>query len=125
MLTGWRGTMTPTLPRSPWQEVGRGVTEVIRNCLILATSVAQAAQFAVNGVLNAFLPLYGRAILGLTTAELGWLFGVQTVTTLAIRPFIGFLSDRAGRRSVIVTGLTVCAVAVSLISVSTSLAPSR
>jgi MFS transporter, DHA1 family, multidrug resistance protein len=121
ILAGWRGWTLPTSQRSPWQEFRRGVTEVGRNRLILVTSAAQAAQFVLNGALNAFLPLYGREILGLTTAELGWLFGAQTVTTLAIRPLIGFVSDRAGRRWIIVTGLTVCAMAVLLISVATTL----
>jgi MFS transporter, DHA1 family, multidrug resistance protein len=121
ILVGWRGWTLPTSPRSPWQEFRRGVAEVGRNRLILVTGAAQAAQFVLNGALNAFLPLYGRETLGLTTSELGWLFGVQTLTTLAIRPLIGLLSDRAGRRWVIVTGLTVCAMAVLLISVATTL----
>jgi MFS family permease len=90
-----------------------------RNRLVLVTSGAQAAQFVLNGALNAFLPLYGRDVVGLTTPQLGWLFGMQTVTTLAIRPLIGFLSDRAGRRWVIVTGLTVCSAAVLAMSRAT------
>jgi MFS family permease len=44
------------------------------------------------------------------------LFGLQTVTTLATRPLIGMLSDRVGRRGVIVAGLTVCSAAVWLVS---------
>jgi DHA1 family multidrug resistance protein-like MFS transporter len=53
---------------------------------------------------------------GLTAPQLGWLFGIQTVTTLAVRPVIGLLSDRAGRRWVIVAGLTVCSAAVLAMS---------
>jgi MFS family permease len=87
---------------------------------VLVTSGAQAAQFVLNGTLNAFLPLYGREILGLTATQLGWLFGLQTVTTLAVRPAIGFLSDRAGRRWVIVTGLTICSLAVFSLSLATT-----
>ncbi len=59
--------------------------------------------------------------MGLTTPQLGWLFGVQTVTTLAIRPLVGFLSDRAGRRWVIVAGLTVCSAAVLSLAAATHL----
>ncbi len=59
-------------------------------------------------------------MLGLTATELGWLFGVQTLTTLAVRPAIGFLSDRAGRRWVIVTGLTMCSVAVFSLSLAST-----
>ena len=63
-------------------------------------------------MLNAFLPLYGREVLSLSGSELGWLFGMQTVTTLMVRPVIGVISDRIGRRAVIVTGLTICSLAV-------------
>jgi MFS family permease len=121
IIAGWRGRRSAT-HRPSWQEFARGVGEIGRDRLVLATSGAQAAQFVLNGTLNAFVPLYGREVLGLTGAELGWLFGLQTVTTLAVRPVIGFVSDRAGRRWVIVTGLTVCGSAVLSISFATSLA---
>jgi MFS family permease len=88
---------------------------------VLATSGAQAAQFVLNGALNAFMPLYGRDVLRLSTTELGWLFALQTLTTLAIRPVIGLLSDRAGRRWVIVTGLTVGGLAVLSLSAADGL----
>jgi len=104
--------------RDPWQEFRRGIAEVGCDRLVLVTSAAQAAQFVLNGSLNAFLPLYGREVLGLSVPQLGWLFGLQTLTTLAVRPAIGFVSDRAGRRWVIVTGLVVCSAAVWLISIA-------
>jgi MFS family permease len=50
------------------------------------------------------------------------MFGLQTVTTLAVRPVIGFVSDRAGRRWVIVAGLTTCGVAMLVFSMATNLA---
>jgi MFS transporter, DHA1 family, multidrug resistance protein len=107
--------------RAPWQDFKCGVAEIARDRLVLATGGAQAAQFVLNGMLNAFLPLYGREVLGLTASELGWLFGLQTVTTLTIRPLVGVVSDQVGRRWAIVTGLTVCGAAVLLISVATNL----
>jgi MFS transporter, DHA1 family, multidrug resistance protein len=120
IVAGWRAApATPSNHRS-WHEFKQGVLEVGRDRLVLVTSGAQAAQFVLNGTLNAFLPLYGRDFLGLTSTELGWLFGLQTVTTLAVRPAIGVLSDRAGRRWVIVTGLTICSVAVFSLSLATT-----
>ena len=115
--------VSPARPaRAPWQEFRRGVAEVGRDRLVIVTSGAQAVQFVLNGILNAFLPLYGRDVLGLTTSELGWLFGLQTITTLAVRPVIGFVSDRAGRRWVIVTGLITCGAAMLVVSTATNLA---
>ena len=121
IVAGWRGTPRATSARPSWPEFKRGVGEVGRDRLVLMTSGAHAAQFVLNGMLNAFLPLYGHDVLNLSGAELGWLFGVQTITTLAVRPGIGLLSDRLGRRSVIVTGLTLCSFAVFLLSLATSL----
>ena len=120
IVAGWRGHSEVRSHREPWQEFKRGVAEVGCDRLVLVTSGAQAAQFVLNGTLNAFLPLYGREVLGLTVTQLGWLFGVQTLTTLAVRPVIGYLSDRLGRRWVIVTGLVVCSAAVLLVSVATN-----
>lgn len=98
----------------------QGIAEVAREPLILMTSLAQAAQFVLNGALNAFLPLFARDQLGLGLAQLGWLFGLQTVTTIATRPVMGMISDRVSRRGVIVTGLTLCGVAVLLVSLATT-----
>jgi DHA1 family multidrug resistance protein-like MFS transporter len=117
----WRGVPAGTSIRPSWQAFKQGVSEVVSDRLVLITSAAHAAQFVLNGTLNAFLPLYGREVLGLSVTQLGWLFGLQTVTTLAVRPIIGFLSDRAGRRWVIVTGLVVCSAAVVLVSIATTL----
>jgi MFS family permease len=100
----------------PLHQFGRAILEVVRHPLIVMTSLAQAAQFVLNGTLNAFLPLFARDTLGLSPSALGWLFALQTVTTLAARPLVGMLSDRIGRRGIIVAGLTVCSAAVLLVS---------
>jgi MFS transporter, DHA1 family, multidrug resistance protein len=117
----WRVVPAGTSTRPSWQAFKHGVREVVSDRLVLSTSAAHAAQFMLNGMLNAFLPLYGREVLGLSVTQLGWLFGLQTLTTLAVRPAIGLLSDRVGRRWVIVTGLVVCSAAVVLVSIATHL----
>lgn len=121
IVARWRSATPPVTNRAPWQQFRQGIGEVGRDPLVLVTSAAHAAQFVLNGMLNAFLPLYGREVLGLTVPELGWLFGLQTLTTLAARPAIGLVSDRVGRRPVIVTGLTVCSGAILLVSVANDL----
>ena len=112
-----------TLPGGArWRDFGQGILEVSRDRRVLVASGAQAAQFVLNGMMNAFLPLYARDTLGLSLPQLGWLFGLQTMTTLAIRPAIGVLSDRVGRRWIISCGLSVCAMAVFLIPGASGLA---
>jgi DHA1 family multidrug resistance protein-like MFS transporter len=123
IMLGWSGSAASTSARpssSFGREFTQGIAEVGSDPLILATSGAHAAQFVLNGMLSAFLPLYGRDVWQLSAAELGWLFGVQTVTTLAVRPGIGLLSDRVGRRWVIVTGLTIASLSVIALSVAAS-----
>lgn len=119
-LIVWRWPARParsgSVPVSPCQQCSDGIREVIRERRVLAASLAQAGQFLLNGSLNAFLPLYASEGLGLGVAGVGWLFAIQTVTTLATRPVIGAVSDRVGRRSVIVTGLAACSAAVWVIS---------
>ncbi|HET7218617.1 MAG TPA: MFS transporter [Vicinamibacterales bacterium] len=122
IVASWGGAAAVAVNRPSWREFSCGVIEVGRHPVVLVTSGAQAAQFVLNGMLNAFLPLYGRDVLGLTGGELGWLFGLQTITTLAVRPAIGFLSDRVGRRWVIVSGLTTCGLAVVAFSFLASVA---
>ena len=97
-----------------------GIREVIGERRILVASIAHAFYFVVNGTLNAFLPLFAQDRLGLDAVEIGWLFGLQTVTTLAIRPLIGAASDRLGRRGAIALGLAGCAASVWGISIATS-----
>lgn len=123
LATPWLAGRWPSVPQTsartpPLTQVTRAILDVGRHPVILMTSVAQAGQFVLNGALNAFLPLFARDTLGLSPSQLGWLFALQTVTTLAARPVMGMLSDRIGRRGVIVAGLTVCSGAVLLVSVA-------
>ena len=117
----WRGVPSGTSTRPSWQAFKRGVTEVGSDRLVLMTSAAHAAQFVLNGMLNAFLPLYGRDVLNLSGSALGWLFAMQIVTTLMVRPAIGVLSDGVGRRALIVTGLMISSLAVFSLSLTTTL----
>lgn len=98
-----------------WSAFRAGVREVIGHRLVLVTSAAHAAQFVLSGALNGFLPLYARDVVGLTTTGIGWLFAAQTLTTLAVRPVVGAISDGLERRTVIVGGMLACSLAVWLL----------
>jgi MFS family permease len=114
----WPVTRPPDAGPRPRGHLLRGIADVCRQPLILLTSLTQAAQFVMTGALNAFLPLFARDTIGLDASQLGWLFALQTITTLATRPFMGMVSDRVGRRSVIVAGLSLCSAAVWLVSIA-------
>ena len=102
------------------QPVMQGLREVIAERRIMVASVTHASYFVINGTLNAFLPLFAQERIGLDAAQIGWLFGLQTITTLAIRPLVGAASDRLGRRGAIALGLGGCAASVWGISLSAS-----
>ena len=93
-----------------------GIVAVLRERRILVASVTHAAYYVMNGTLTAFLPLFAQDRIALSPMEIGWLFGMQTVTTLAIRPLVGAASDRLGRRGAIVAGLVTCATGVLTIA---------
>lgn len=58
----------------------QGILDVIAERRILVASVAHAFYFIINGTLNAFLPLFAQDRIGLDAVQIGWLFGLQTVT---------------------------------------------
>jgi MFS family permease len=90
--------------------------DVLRERRILVASSTHAIYYVMNGTLTAFLPLFAQEQMGFSPVQIGWLFGLQTLTTLAIRPLIGAASDRLGRRGAIVAGLLTCAIGVLAIA---------
>jgi MFS transporter, DHA1 family, multidrug resistance protein len=91
-----------------------GLKQVAGDVRILVTSGMEAFQMLASGALMAFLPLYGISV-GLNAGQVGLLFGVQGLSSVFIKPVMGRLSDRWGRRPMIVSGQVVCAGIVILI----------
>ena len=100
--------------RAVMANVWRGVRVVLGHLQMVATSVAEAVKMTANGALMAFLPLYALSV-GLSLAESGLLFGIQGFTSFVSRPVMGRVSDRAGRRPLIIMGLVVCGGAIMAI----------
>jgi len=89
-------------------DMWKGFRIVAKNSRVLATSATDGAKMIANGALMAFLPIYGVAV-GLNPGEVGLLFGVQGVTSFFSKPVMGRVSDRVGRRPLIMLGLLICA----------------
>jgi MFS family permease len=62
----------------------------------------------------AFLPLYVKNIVELSDASLGILLWVPLVMAMVGKPLAGRLSDRIGRKPMILVGLTLCVVMLPL-----------
>jgi MFS family permease len=116
---GWPSA-PPRARADRWLQFGSGIGAVARDRVILATSLAQAAQLAVSGAFTAFLPLYAMEVRGLNAVETGALFSLYALTGIVVRPIAGSASDRFGRRPIIAGGLIACGVALALLPAASS-----
>ncbi|HTK86509.1 MAG TPA: MFS transporter [Nitrospiraceae bacterium] len=95
-------------------DMWQGFRIVAHNTRVLITSATDGAKMIANGALMAFLPIYALSI-GLNPGEAGLLFGVQGVISFLSKPVMGRVSDRVGRKPLIMVGLLICATTFMLI----------
>jgi MFS family permease len=106
----------------PWKQFSSGIKEVASSRPIVISGAMEAAQYLAVGALATFLPIFALGI-GLNAAEIGLIFLMQGVIGLSAKPFTGRLSDRVGRKPMIVLGLLLCATTLVVIPMTTSLIP--
>ncbi len=90
------------------------LTTVLRDRGIMLVSLIEAAQYLVFGAIEAFLALFA-ASLGIPAWQIGIILGVQLVSIVFAKPLMGRVSDRLGRKQVIIPGLLIGAVSVVLL----------
>ena len=100
----------------------KGLKELVSDIRILLTSGMEGMVMLASGALMAFLPIYARDV-GRDLGEIGLLFGIQGVAMLVARPFMGRISDRYGRRRMIIGGLILCALSFGLIPFTQAFIP--
>lgn len=81
-----------------------GWFELLRNGSVLTVSLIQASQYYVFGAVEFFLVGYLDEIAKLDPFSIGIIMGSQIVTLIIARPFMGRISDKAGRKTPIVLG---------------------
>jgi MFS family permease len=86
-----------------------GIKEVVSDRRVVITSNMEGLQNLTVGALEAFLPVYAVKVAGLNEFQAGLLWGVQVLTTILSKPVMGRMSDRWGRKSIIVAGMVLCA----------------
>ncbi|MBI4610198.1 MAG: MFS transporter [Candidatus Rokubacteria bacterium] len=97
-----------------------GIREVCSSRAVIIASTLEAALYVGYGAFLGFFPPYAKGI-GLNDAEIALVMGVQLATTMLAKPLSGRLSDRVGRKPMILAGLFLCAGTLPAIPTLTSL----
>ena len=95
-------------------EFRQGLGEVLGTRPILIASGIEAVMYFGYAAFLGFLPIYAKAV-GLNDAQIALVLGVQLVAAMIAKPIAGRLSDRIGRKPVIIVGLLFCAAALPLV----------
>jgi MFS family permease len=98
-----------------------GLRDVLTTPAVLAAAAVEATMYLGFGSFLGFLPLYARTV-GLNDGAIAVVLAVQLTIALLAKPLTGNLSDRLGRKPVIVLGLFASAAALPLIFRMTSFA---
>jgi MFS family permease len=105
----WRGLagQFPDRPRAPGRALVRDVGAVLLDPVFVVASLSQGLMMMARQVILTFFPLYVQIGLGRDAFELGvyvaLLHGMGTVS----QPILGVLSDRLGRKAVLVPSYLV------------------
>lgn len=97
-----------------WVEFRTGIREVATNRAVITASSLEAAMYIGYGAFLGFFPLYAKGI-GHNDATIGLIMGGQLAITMMGKPAGGWLSDRIGRKPMILFGLVLCAIILPLI----------
>jgi len=97
-----------------------GICEVGSDKRVLVTSSMESARHLALGVLEAFLPIYAVAVVGLSPFHAGLLYAVQIIAAVVAKPVMGRYSDRYGRKYFIAVGLICCSLPIICIPWLTS-----
>jgi len=87
---------------------------VLRDRGIMLVSLVEAAQYLVFGAIEAFLALFAASF-GIPAWQIGAILGAQLLSIVFAKPLMGRVSDRVGRRRVILPGLLIGAASVVLL----------
>ena len=97
-----------------------GICEVGSDKRVLVTSSMESSRHLALGVLEAFLPIYAVAVVGLSPFHAGLLYAVQIIAAVVAKPVMGRYSDRYGRKYFIAVGLICCSLPIICIPWLTS-----
>ena len=93
-----------------------GLARVVRNRAVLSLCLMAGLRTTAQNGLLVFLPLYIVDVLGFGPVAMGAVLMVMQLGGVVTAPVAGALSDRIGRRPVVVAGLGVTTVVIALLT---------
>lgn len=109
-----RARLPATANPGRWMEFKRGVLEVVSSRAVIIASALEAAMYVGYGAFLGFFPIYAQGV-GHNDATIGLIMGAQLATTMIGKPAGGWLSDRLGRKPMILAGLGLCSLMLPLV----------
>jgi MFS transporter, DHA1 family, multidrug resistance protein len=91
-----------------------GLGEVAKTPAVFVAAGVETAMYVGFGAFLGFLPLHARTA-GLDDVQIAVVLAFELSVSVLAKPFAGRISDRVGRKPVIIIGLLFCAVALPLI----------
>ena len=89
------------------------VPERLFTVVFIVLALCELAYFSAAGLTIPLTPLFAEGPMGANELWVGITVGAFSVSTVALRPFAGRLSDRRGRRPLLIGGALLCAVALA------------
>jgi FSR family fosmidomycin resistance protein-like MFS transporter len=106
------------VPRQTLAEYGRALRQLLRNRSLILLSTSGAFRSMTQNALLTFLPLFLARELGYSVFVIGASMFALQAAGFAAAPVAGYLSDRFGRRSVMMSTMAMTAVVLVFMAVA-------
>lgn len=99
------------------------VLGVLKNQTLVIIAIATLAEFIMStGLIMTIVPLYAKETLGFSLGDVGYIMGARSIGFVIAMFTMGSISDKLGRKPVLLFGLTATSILVIIMSFFTTFA---